>query len=330
MDFAELKDVPLREVWEHEAHDFTRWLASAENLARLSEAIGIHPSLEPLGSEVQVGPFAADIVASKPADGSRVLIENQLEGSDHTHLGQILTYLAGVEAQTVVWVAREFRDEHRSVIRWLNDHTVEPFEFFAVRVRVVRIADSPRALVFEVLEHPSAWDRRVRATVARPRSEWTAFYRDFWAYYAKQYPDYGIRAVYGVSSLWVRIEAAKLILSAYLARNNVGVCVRGGRGEAAEAVLQRLQPYERSLRDQLGVEIGDTTAAGNYASSFYSCNTRESDNWPDMAEWLHTTITNYRQVLEEAPEIKRHAEQGHTAADLLASRVDTPTPPSGD
>ena len=114
MDFAELKDVGLRTVWRDEAQDFTPWLA--ENLGRLSRAIGI--PLEHEGSEVQVGQFSADIVARNPVDRSRVLIENQLEGSDHKHLGQILTYLAGVQAQTVVWVARDFEEAHRSAIRW--------------------------------------------------------------------------------------------------------------------------------------------------------------------------------------------------------------------
>ena len=300
MDFAELKDVELRDVWEDEARDFTPWLTSAENLERLSEAIGI-PSLEPLGSEVQVGPFAADIVASNPADGSIVVIENQLEGSDHKHLGQILTYLAGVEAQTVVWVARDFREEHRSAIRWLNDHTVEPFAFFAVRVRVVRIADSQRALLFEVLEHPSAWDRSVRATVDRPRSELTEFRRQFWAFYAERYTEDGVPAGHAKSSSWVWIDSAKLNLAPYVARADVGVCVRGGHGEPAETVRQRLQRWEQPLRDRIGVEIGDGTSWGTYAYSTYPGDTRNSDNWPAMADWLHATITNYRQVLEADP-----------------------------
>ena len=112
MEFGELKNVSLRDVWGHEANDFTPWLA--ENMERLSKAIGV-PMLE--GTEVEVEQFSADIVARNPSDDSRVLIENQLEGSDHTHLGQILTYLAGVQARTVVWIARNFHDSHRSAIR---------------------------------------------------------------------------------------------------------------------------------------------------------------------------------------------------------------------
>ena len=301
MDFAELKDVDLRSVWEHEARDFTPWLASAENLERLSQALGIDPALEPVGSEVQVEQFAADIVARYPADGSIVLIENQLGGSDHTHLGQILTYLAGVEAQTIVWVARDFSEAHRSAIRWLNDHTVEPFAFFAVRVRVVRIADSPQALLFEVLEHPSAWDRSVRATVDRPRSELTEFRRQFWAFYAERYTEDGVPAGHAKSSSWVWIDSAKLNLSLFLAQTKVGVFVRGGHGESPETVRQRLQRWERPLRDRLEVEIGDATDSGIYASSSYPGDTRNSDNWPAMADWIHTTLTNYRQVLEADP-----------------------------
>ena len=301
MDFAELKDVELRAVWEHEAHDFTPWLALAENLERLSQALGIHPALEPVGSEVQVDQFKADIVARNPADGSRVLIENQLEDSDHPHLGQILTYLAGVEAQTVVWIARDFSEAHRSAVRWLNDHTVAPFAFFAVRVRVVQIADSPQALLFEVLEHPSAWDRHVRATVDPPRSELTEFRREFWASYAEQYPDDGVSAGWAASSFWVWIEAARLNLAPYVERSGIGICVRGERGEPAEAVHERLLPWERNLRDRLGVKIGGNTTWGTTAYSFYSGDTRNRDNWPAIANWLHTRITEYRQILEAPP-----------------------------
>ena len=300
MLLAELKDVAPRAVWEHEARDFTPWLA--ENLERLSQAIGIPLELE--GTEVQVEQFAADIVAVDPEDGSRVLIENQLAASDHDHLGKILTYLAGVQAQTVVWVAPHFEEAHRSAVRWLNDHTVEPFAFFAVRVRVVQIADSPRALLFEVLEHPSAWDRRVRATVDRPGSEQTKFRREFWSFYAERHPDDGVPADNQTSSVWIPVEAAELNLAPYLTQHSVGVCVRGGRGESPEAVYQRFRRWEAKLRDQHQAKdhyADEGRYKGRYAYSWYSCDTSERDNWPDMADWLHTEITEYRQVLESAP-----------------------------
>ncbi len=297
MDFGELKEVTLREVWGNEAQHFTPWLA--ENLERLSDAV--HIPMESEGTEVAVGQFSADIVARNPEDGSRLLIENQLEGSDHRHLGQILTYLAGVQAQTVIWIARDFDESHLSAIRWLNDHTAAPFAFFAVRVRVVRIADSPRVPLFEVLERPSAWDRSVRLSVSDDGSELTEFRREFWTYYADRYPNDGVAAGYAASSFWIWIESAELNLSPYLSQRAVGVWLRGRRGEAKTAVRERIRAWERGLRDGLGVEIGEGTSWGSFAKSRQDFDTNDRGNWRDMAEWLHEKIVEYRRVLESSP-----------------------------
>ena len=293
LEFGELRDVTLRDVWSNEAHDFTPWLAA--NLQRLSREIGIPMELE--GTEVAVEHFSADIVARNHADGSRVLIENQLEGSDHTHLGQILTYLAGVQAQIVIWVARDFAESHLSAIRWLNEHTIDPFAFFAVRVRVVQIADSPRVPLFEVLERPNAWDRDVRTAVVDP-SELTRFRREFWSHYAKRHPDDGVAVGYAASSFWVPIESMKLFLSMYVAQGAVGVWVRGRRGEAADSVKERILTRQQGLRDELGVEIGEPTSWGGFANSRYPIDTNDLENWPVMADWLHDKIAAYRRVLE--------------------------------
>ena len=113
MQFADLNEIDLRAAWPDEARDFTPWLS--QNLDRLSRAIGIPMELE--GTEVPVEQFSADILARNPADNSLILIENQLQSTDHTHLGQILTYLAGLEAQTVIWIAQDFREPHLSAVR---------------------------------------------------------------------------------------------------------------------------------------------------------------------------------------------------------------------
>ena len=155
--FGRLMDLSPRDAWGHEAHAFTPWLA--ENIDRLAEAVGME--LELTGQEVRVERYAADILARDPTDGSAVLIENQLEATDHTHLGQILTYLAGLDARAVIGISPEFREPHLSAIRWLNEHTAEGFAFFAVRLRVVRIGASPMAPLFEVVEKPNGWERRL-------------------------------------------------------------------------------------------------------------------------------------------------------------------------
>ena len=290
MEFGELKSVNLREAWPHEAHDFTPWLA--DNLGRLSDVIGI--PLESEGTEVAVNQFAADILARNPADGSRVLIENQLVHTDHTHLGQILTYLAGLEAQTVIWVAQGFDEAHLSAIRWLNEHTVDPFAFFAVRVRVVRIGDDPKlpvAPLFEVLERPSGWDRQVRAMAQETGgglSPIGQFRRDFWQSYIQRHPDDGVRAGHAGGNVYHRISGVEV--SQYLAQGQVGIYLRARSGDNSEETAQLVQIYTDALNTELGV--------GRVLVQRFNANDR--DNWPEMADWLHNRLVEYRRVIEQS------------------------------
>lgn len=156
-----LQAVSLREVWLDEAREFTPWLAEAENLSLLGEALGLTLVLE--AKERSVGPFSADILAKDAARDVWVVIENQLEATDHRHLGQLLTYAAGLDAHTVVWVAPEFREEHRAVIDWLNHATAEGFDFFGVQVEVYRIGDSAAAPRFTVVAKPNDWTKSAAA-----------------------------------------------------------------------------------------------------------------------------------------------------------------------
>ena len=292
--FGSLDDVPLREAWAHEAHRFTPWLA--ENLDRLEKAIGI--PLELTGTEMRVGPFSADILAKNASDDSTVLIENQLEGSDHTHLGQIMTYLAGLEAHTMIWVAPDFRDEHLSAIRWLNQHTVDPFAFFAVRLRVVRIADSPFAPLFEVIERPNNWDRQV-ASVKRTNegemSELGQFRLSFWTHFCEAYPEEG--APDGASSRWKELPGTTGVLVQYLAKTQVGVFVRPERGQDAEALREELEPIASDISQSVGAEIGD----GKYLfSKSFAADTRDEANWPAMSRWLHEQAELYTRAFASA------------------------------
>lgn len=126
-ELGQLERVELRDVWQHEAYNFTPWLAEANNLAILSKELGL--DLELVGQEVAVGPYAADIVCKDSFDSTHVLIENQLAKTDHSHLGQILTYASALEARTVVWIAARFTDEHRAAIDWLNEITHDEWQF---------------------------------------------------------------------------------------------------------------------------------------------------------------------------------------------------------
>ena len=146
-EFDRFRRVQLRDIWPHEAHDFTPWLA--ENLVFLAEALGMDLELE--ATEKRVGDFRADIVGRNRTDSSRVIIENQLEKSNHPHLGKVLTYAAGLDAAIIIWIAEKFRPEHRDVLNWLNRNTSAALQFFGVEIEVFQIADSPYAPEFTVV-----------------------------------------------------------------------------------------------------------------------------------------------------------------------------------
>lgn len=154
---ARLEPVALRTVWPDEAGDFTPWLAEPANLGLLGETLGLQ--LEDAKTEVEVGNFYADVIATNAADNRRVLIENQLARTDHGHLGQILTYAAGLDALTVVWIAKRFTDEHRAALEWLNNHTNEEIGFFGLELELWKIGDSPCAPKFNVVAKPNEWTK---------------------------------------------------------------------------------------------------------------------------------------------------------------------------
>lgn len=164
-----LQRIELRDIWVSEAQDFTPWLAQEENLSALASVLGFELELE--AQEQNVGPFRADILCKNTDDGSWVLIENQLERTDHVHLGQLLTYAAGLQAVTIVWVAARFTDEHRAALDWLNEITDDSFQFFGLEVELWRIGDSPAAPKFNVVSKPNDWTRSVSKAAKKIENE---------------------------------------------------------------------------------------------------------------------------------------------------------------
>lgn len=173
MSIERIKRVPLREVWSHEAHDFTAWLR--ENLEVVSEAIDRQLVFE--ASESAAGEFRVDIVA-QDIDGDKVVIENQLEASDHDHLGKVVTYLSAYAAKTAVWIVAEARPEHTTAIAWLNQST--DADFFLLKAEAIRIADSPSALLLTRIVGPSEEARRVGQT-RRDLADRDHERKEFWA-----------------------------------------------------------------------------------------------------------------------------------------------------
>ena len=150
-----LKKIDLRAAWEGEASHFTPWLALEPNLKLLGDTIGLELELE--ATERSVGPFRADILCKEVGSDRWILVENQLEPTDHTHMGQLITYAAGLDAVTIVWIARQFREEHRAALDWLNSVTGTEIHFFGWEVELWQIGDSALAPKFNVVCQPNDW-----------------------------------------------------------------------------------------------------------------------------------------------------------------------------
>lgn len=169
----------LRSVWPHEANDFTKWLADEQNLAILSESVGIDISLEE--RESSVGSFNVDLYATENGTGRKIIIENQLEDTNHDHLGKLITYASGKGAEVIIWIVKRARDEHRQAIEWLNQHTDSEIAFFLVEIELWQIDDSLLAPKFNIVEKPNDWAKTMKAVEGMSETEklklefWQAF-----------------------------------------------------------------------------------------------------------------------------------------------------------
>jgi len=174
-EFGKIKKVNIREVWQHEAQNFTPWLA--KNLEKLGESIGL--DLEMIEQEAGVGNFSLDILAKDLSTGHNVIIENQFGFTDHDHLGKMLTYAAGFDASKIIWISESIRDEHRQTLEWLNQRTDTETQFFAIEVEVFKIDDSKPALNFKLVVFPNEWHKLKKKSSSEKTSVKSEAYRQF-------------------------------------------------------------------------------------------------------------------------------------------------------
>ncbi|MFC0282880.1 hypothetical protein ACFFJB_04565 [Camelimonas abortus] len=235
--------------------------------------------------------------------GDVVLIENQLEASDHTHLGQILTYLAGLGAKAVIWVAREFAEPHLSAIRWLNAHTGEEFSFFAVRARVVRIGDSPLAPVFEVVERPSSWERNLTARIqSSARSSGTGDLRfAYWTHYLQRHPaaaDEGA-APSRSGNLFIRIDDNPVVLSLWVGQRQCGIYLRGLKGTKRSAA-EALHPFAADIETAIGRKFAEDDPDGHVICERLDASFNDRSNWDQMCDWMEARRNVYFAAVRAA------------------------------
>ena len=301
-ELGTFKKVDLREVWPHEALDFTRWLAEAENLSLLGEAVGM--TLELRETESSVGSFSVDIFATDADAGTKVVIENQLEDTNHDHLGKIITYAAGKGAQTVVWVVKRARDEHRQAVEWLNAHTDSEVAFFLVEVEVWRIGESLPAPRFSVVERPNDWARAEKAKDGL--SETGKMQIEYWQRYREAALDdvafsAHMRPQKPQPQNWstVRVGTSRWQLAMQCQRNRIGIeaYVPNDKDLASRFIAE--QKRLEGLIGAEGVPFGEGKKAGGIRFFRNGLYLEDRDKWDGYIAWQLDAAVKLREALLE-------------------------------
>lgn len=310
-NLGRLQRVELRDIWLSEAVDFTPWLAREENLALLGEALGIDLELE--AQEKPVGPFRADILCKDVGTDSWVLVENQLERTDHGHLGQLLTYASGLEAVTIVWIAARFTEEHRSTLDWLNKITDGSFRFFGLEVELWRIGDSPAAPKFNIVSKPNNWSKSVahaaRVIDETQLSDTRRIQREYWVGLhtvldAKKGRINGARKAQPQSWMGYSIGRTGFNLGAVMLRPKRQIRAELYiAGDQAKLMLNRLREQADDIHGELGYSLvwEDLPDRRDARVAIYldSVDPEDEQDWQRQHAWLADRLNDFHRVLSQ-------------------------------
>jgi hypothetical protein len=303
---GKLERIDVRTAWKSESGEFTPWLAQDENIVLLGEAIGV--DLEVEATEKNVGPFRADILCKDTANNNWVLIENQLERTDHIHLGQLITYASGLKAVTIVWVAPRFADEHRAALDWLNEVTTEGVNFFGLEVELWRIGTSPLAPKFNVVSKPNDWSEaisRAATGLADELTETKKIQLEYWTEFVKGMPVPGgkVKPQKPLPQHWATfaIGRSNVHLSALVntVDQRIGVTL-GMTGTTAKSFFNQLAADRDAIESQFGEKL-DWREMPDKKESQVGLFREQSDPlnraaWPDQHKWLRETLEKFHST----------------------------------
>ena len=302
-----LQRVDLRDIWFSEATDFTPWLAEPHNLTQLGNTIRMELELE--AQEKNVGPFRADILCKDTDTDHWVLIENQLEKTDHTHLGQLLTYAAGLKAVTIVWVAAQFTEEHRATLDWLNTITDDGFQFFGLEVELWKIGDSPAAPKFNIISKPNDWTRSVSNAARRIENEALTDIKAAQLEYWTEMADFlksensAVRPQKPSPQHWAnfRIGRSGFVLAATLntTEKRIGIDLTMN-DEKAKAYFHLLHQQEQAIEEKLDCSLNWMLLPDRKQSrvglSLENADPMERTRWPEYRQWMKKHLEQFNAI----------------------------------
>jgi len=305
MKLGKLQEVDIRTVWPHEQYDFSKWLAEEENIRELGDTLNL--SLTDVETEKFVGNYRCDILCKDELTGKMVLIENQLEPTNHDHLGKIITYASGLDAAVVVWIVSSARDEHASAIEWVNKHTDDEISFFLLEVHAYKIGDSDPAPQFNIIEQPNDFVKTVK-TVAKNNelNESQKQRLEFWTQFndvveskgkpfnkRKATTDHWYNVAIGSSEANISIDLVnkehKIRVSLWINDNK----------DLYDSLLLRKDEIEQLLGFDLEWNRLDSKKASYICTYIKGLDFKKQDNYPQLMEQIIDLVLKMRKVFPQ-------------------------------
>lgn len=294
MNIGHLKEVNVRDLWKHEQYDFSKWLSKPSNIEYLNDILGL--TLVDVDEEVYVGPYRCDLVAKDETSGIVVIIENQLESTNHDHLGKIITYASGLDAKFVVWIVKEAKEEHRAAVEWLNNNTRSDINFFLIEIHAYKIGDSDPAPKFEVVEKPNDFVKRGKSKNAdelnKSQSERLIFWEEFNQVLAARGKPFNIRKA--TSDHWYDVaigsSEAHIAITLVNKENRMGfeLYIQDNK-----ELFDSLYAQKEEIEAELGVPLEWNRLDGKKASRIiYSIPGLDFDDHSNYEELMNTAIDN--------------------------------------
>ncbi len=303
--FGYLKEVDVRDLWKHEQYDFSNWLAKEANIELLNDILGL--TLTDIDKEVFVGSYRCDLVARDETSGTRVIIENQLDASNHDHLGKIITYASGLNANVIVWIVTQAREEHRSAIEWLNNNTGNDLSFFLIEVHAYKIGDSLPAPKFEIIEKPNGFIKSSKGSMDRKElssaeSERLAFWTMFNDVIVERGKPFNVRKA--TSDHWysVAIGTSEASISINLVNKESSVVVEvyiNDNKELFDALLAQKAEIEEQLGFNLDWRRLNHKKASRILCAIPGLNFQDHSNYKDLMNVIIDRVIAMRKVFKK-------------------------------
>ncbi|HEL2110689.1 TPA: DUF4268 domain-containing protein [Streptococcus suis] len=305
MKLDRLKEVDVREIWKHEQYDFSEWLSRTENIELLSDEIGL--TLTEIDKEVFVGSYRCDIVAIDETTGIKVIIENQLELTDHDHLGKIITYASGLDAEVVIWIVKKAREEHRSAIEWLNNNTTKNISFFLIEIHAYQIGSSMPAPKFVLVEKPNDFTKLAKGNnhggdLSKAQAERLYFWTQFNNVVATKNKPFNIRKA--TTDHWydVAIGTSEAHISITLVNKSKSVGIEIYINNNKE-LFDKLSSHADEIHEELGFEMEwkrlDNRKVSRIIYYIKGLDFENHDNYNDLIDEVINKVIILRDVVKK-------------------------------